>query len=532
MNIRNYNKYFHLHTISGIIITVVLYVFFFAGSFAFFKNEINNWQNDTPKGDFSTNTIDYNIIIDSIDQNYGAYSRNLSFRLNERTRSIGLNISVAQDTLSNPKAKERTFGVFDSVTKETKSYSEGYGLGEFLYRLHFLAPVNGIFNIDIGFPIGYLIAGLVSFAFLFALITGVLIHWEKIVSNFYIFRPWEKFKTVWTDLHTALGVISFPFQFVFAVTGAYFLLNYYLVTNAVVAIGYGGNNEKFQEDIGSFRTAKQEVEFKNIPLQQKVNINEYAEKTLARWENGIITSTSIQHYGDESMSITFSGKVSNNKRLTSRGEITYFPATGEFVEPHDPNVSPGYSYIFADLVYLLHFGSFGGYATRIVYFMVGIVGCVVIISGVLIWLVARDKKNVPERKRKFNFWLANIYMAICLSKYPVTALAFIAVKLNPSGGQPFIYSFYFYTWLAISILLTVRKSIYKTNRDCLLFGSLIGFIVPITNGIVTGNWIWVSWKNHYYDILLIDLFWIIVPIITLIAWKFIRNKHEQKQMTN
>jgi uncharacterized iron-regulated membrane protein len=44
MNLRRYNIYFNTHTISGIIICAILYVIFFAGSFSFFKNEINAWQ--------------------------------------------------------------------------------------------------------------------------------------------------------------------------------------------------------------------------------------------------------------------------------------------------------------------------------------------------------------------------------------------------------------------------------------------------------------------------------------------------------
>ncbi|MFE2861317.1 PepSY domain-containing protein [Sphingobacterium multivorum] len=48
MNLRRYNIYFNTHTISGIIICAILYVIFFAGSFSFFKNEINAWQKTSP----------------------------------------------------------------------------------------------------------------------------------------------------------------------------------------------------------------------------------------------------------------------------------------------------------------------------------------------------------------------------------------------------------------------------------------------------------------------------------------------------
>lgn len=75
---------------------------------------------------------------------------------------------------------------------------------------------------QVPYPYGYYLSGFVAFFFLFAILTGIIVHWKKIVSNFYLFRPMAKLKTLWTDAHTALGVIGFPFQFVYAVTGAFF----------------------------------------------------------------------------------------------------------------------------------------------------------------------------------------------------------------------------------------------------------------------------------------------------------------------
>jgi uncharacterized iron-regulated membrane protein len=69
--------------------------------------------------------------------------------------------------------------------------------------------------------IDYYLSGFVALFFLFAIATGVLLHWQKIVSNFYLFRPREKLKTMWTDAHTSLGILGLPFQFVYAVTGAF-----------------------------------------------------------------------------------------------------------------------------------------------------------------------------------------------------------------------------------------------------------------------------------------------------------------------
>src|SRR5690606_2361489 len=105
------------------------------------------------------------------------------------------------------------FFYLDTHDYSEHSYIDSYTLGEFLYRLHFLAQIP--------YPFGYYLSGLIAFFFLFAIITGVIVHWKKIASNFYVFRPMTKLKTIWTDAHTALGILGLPFQFVYAVTGAF-----------------------------------------------------------------------------------------------------------------------------------------------------------------------------------------------------------------------------------------------------------------------------------------------------------------------
>ncbi|WP_445223488.1 PepSY domain-containing protein [Catalinimonas locisalis] len=86
--------------------------------------------------------------------------------------------------------------------------------------------------------------------------------------------------------------------------------------------------------------------------------------------------------------------------------------SGEIVSEKEPFKQTSYVDGASGILYRLHFGDFGGVGLRMVYFILGIVSCFVILSGVLIWLVARDKKNVEEKKRKFNDWLGWVYLAI------------------------------------------------------------------------------------------------------------------------
>lgn len=516
MNLRRYNIYFHTHTISGIIITSVLFVIFFAGSFSFFKNEISAWQHNASNDKSLKNGFNFNAVRDTLSKKHNLYGREVSFYLPAYSRNIGVYVSESKDTVNNKGEDE--YVTMDPANFKTSKYESYYDLGEFLYRLHYLAQVNEI--ADMGFPLGYYIAGTVAFVFLFALFTGLLVHWQKIVSNFYLFRPWEKLKTVWTDLHTALGVITFPFLFVFAVTGSYFLITYPLFSEPTYALQYGGKEEGLDKDLGygSHELALQGA----VSIQP--DLNYYVERAKKEWPEAMVNNVEVINYGDRSMQVHVGGAMPTSKKFTGYGELVFDVASGKILRHKNPAEKATYNDVFDNAVYSLHFGDYGGFATKILYFLLGICSCIVIISGVLIWLVARDKNNIPEKKRKFNHWLTRIYLSVCMSMYPVTAATFIAVKFNPEGGSKFIYPVYFLLWLASSVAFLFQKDIYKICRDALLTGSILGICIPLANGIVAGNWPWICYSKQHFDILSIDIFWILTSVCTGICWVLMKKR--------
>ena len=111
--------------------------------------------------------------------------------------------------------------------------------------------------------------------------------------------------------------------------------------------------------------------------------------------------------------------------------------------------------------------------------------------------------------------------------YPITALSFIAVKVIKPANSSFIYYFYFIGWLLLSLFFMLKKDLHFINKYTLLSGSIIGFFIPISNGIMTGNWVWVSFINKQYQILFVDLFWIVLASITL--WVSFKLKQVHKK---
>lgn len=133
----------------------------------------------------------------------------------------------------------------------------------------------------------------------------------------------------------------------------------------------------------------------------------------------------------------------------------------------------------------------------------------------MIWMVARNKKHIPKKRRRFNNQVANVYMAICLSMLPVTASSFCAVKIW-GAEKGFIYKVYFLSWLVASLFFTLKKNINFTNKYCLISGGgILSILVPFCNGFTTGLWPWISYPKGFTEVLFIDLLFFFLGILSL-----------------
>ncbi|PQA56845.1 PepSY-associated TM helix domain-containing protein [Siphonobacter curvatus] len=540
MDNRKYNIYFNTHTVSGIIICAILYVMFFAGSFSFFRDDLAAWQkNESYLSQKGLIKKDFNYVLDSLSRHHTLKGRDVDFTIQRNVPGAYVSMTASHDpevqklkSKKKPEAKrggrgrrgdgDSAFFTYDFSKKKEADYATSYTMGEFLYRLHFLAQLNQVFPFRLGVPFGYLLAGIVSFIFLFALITGLLLHWDKLVSNFFTFRPWTKWKTVWTDLHTVLGVIGFPYQLVFALTGVILIFNSFLII-PYTKLFYNGNEEKIYKDLNY--GVKQEFPYARKPLQSSFDINQLVSQVQQKWERSDISLVAIRNYGDENMHVIIQGKAHTDAQLNGQGEFIYRVRDQKVMAEHSPLDTPSYIDTVKGFIYHLHFGDYGGRPLRVIYFMLGIMGCLVINSGVMIWLVARDKKNIPVRKRAFNFWTANVYISSSLSMLPVTAFAMIALLFLDKPGQPEIYHWYFYPWLVLSIYFLIRKDLDLVNRQSTFLAAVTCFLLPVLDGVVRSNWFWNTLNRQAYDILFIDVLFLILSLLSGVIWW----KMEQKR---
>ncbi len=522
MDQRRYNIYFHTHTISGIITAALLYIIFFAGSLSFFKKDITSWQ----RGESTANIPsipDYNHLLDSLALRYNMMGRDLDFYPLNGGDGTHVYMSASKDTSTvlkkdgtplDKKEQGRAAILYHFANLENPAQQHQYDMGEFLYRLHFLAPLNEV-PIRIGTPFGYLLAGITAFIYLFALITGLFLHWNKIKQNFFLFRPRANWKTIWTDLHTVLGVIGLPFHFIFSITGIILITNF-LLTTPFSHLLYNDDQAKMFEELQSTKTIT--VSYQHQPLEADFDMNTFIASTLDRWEGGKVSRIYIRNFGDQSMEVALEAKALPSVNFAGTGYIRQKVASGQILDFKSPTTDTTYIDTIRSLIYHLHFGDFGGRPIQIAFFLMGIMGCAIILSGIMIWLVARDKNIVSPHKRKFNFWTTNIFLSICLSMLPVTAFTLVCVKLAPSIDKTFIYQCFFLSWAALTSYFLLLQNLNMINRHTWILSTFTCLAVPFTNGLHSGLWISRTWEMRQYDILFIDVLFLALAVISAFAY--------------
>ncbi len=498
---RIYNIFFNLHTVSGIVISVALYIIFLAGAFSLFKEEIHDWENDVVEERVSRREIDYDRVLNFLDEEFALKGRDLQANLTGNDNSIKVYFSGRKDTVSN---NENSYYIVDSETLNLKTYENDYSLGEFLYRLHFFHQIPYV---------GIYIAGLVALFMLFALGAGLVIHWKKIVSNFYTFQPKQKLNRIWSSAHTALGVLGFPFQIVIGVTGAYFCLNFLVLAPALAL--YEGDQNKLMEDL---LPAKRYVKWENASKENIPSFNSFITESCQIWNNFEPTNFYIKNYAGSNAEYIISGNIYEDNIFNAKGRVSLSVIDNKLTVEKNP-FQTNFIEDFQSITAKLHFASFGGISIKLVYFLLSLITCFVIISGVLLWVEARNKKNISLEKRIYTTNVGHVYTAICLSILPVTAASFIFVKFLPKNiidkTIP-IYLFFFISWFLMSFYLRYKRDHYFTNRLCLLLTSIFGFLIPLSFVVTSKSEF--SFVYNSYSINLINALWLFISLLSLFIY--------------
>lgn len=505
---RMFNAMFHAHTVSGIVISFALYVIFFAGAVSLFMNEMYRWEN--PEARFESKNpslVDYDQIVFAVQKKVKGFDITAQFGLMPPTKTNPL-VLFYGNARSKEGVVERFSTYINPVTYEVMPPNEPKThMAHTLYELHYFSqiPIVGVY-----------LAGLVAFFFIFAIITGLLTHWKNIVSKFYGFTSKGKWKQIWTNSHISLGFIALPFQLVYAVTGALLCLSIFLLAPSAFLM-FNGDTAKLLKVVNPNAGYKYDPQAKK--LDRYATLNSIYKKTKELSPNSDITYLYTTNYTKEDA--TISARTDNRVGVAGDGLFIYSAKDGRLLETVDPEKKTYSAGAFGVLI-KLHYANFGGTFFKIIYFMLAIVTCYIIISGVMIWRTARDNIRYTDQQRKFHHRVTKAYLAITLSMFPALALIFLAnitVPMDFPNRAEVVNTIFFLGWLLLAVLGLFWNNYAQLNRNFIVIGSILGVLIPLANGVFTGDWLWKTFYQHQIYVYAVDITWLLIGVFGLLIYK-------------
>ncbi|MEM8507680.1 MAG: PepSY-associated TM helix domain-containing protein [Bacteroidota bacterium] len=518
---RLHNAMFHTHTVAGIVISFALFICFYCGAVALFMDELQQWENPEARiNAVDAAAVDYDKIIHKIGEKVPDFDRTGQFGMVPPSTANPL-VWFYGSKKDDEGTTTRFIATVHPATYELLSVGTEpkTHMARTIYELHFFyqIPIIGIY-----------LSGLVAFFFLFAIITGLLTHWRNIVNKFYAFTTEGKWKQIWTNGHISLGFIALPFQLIYAVTGALLGLSILLLAPSAFLMFDGDTNKVIEAvfpDVA--RTYEEDAKI----ITDGASFTSVYQKVNQAYPNNTLTYIFSRNYGKEDGTIT--ARIDDHKGISGDGSFTYAYKSGELISALEPNTKTYAEGAYGVLI-KLHYATYGGVFLKIIYFILAMITCYVILSGVMIWRTARDTKKYSDKQRRFHHRVTKLYLAVTLSLFPAIALIFIANKLVPLALPNrvfYVNATFFLGWLVLTVIGLFWNNYRKLNRNYIVLGSTLGVLIPIANGLVTGDWIWKTLINQDYYVFSVDLTWIVIGVFGLaISILYLKQKENKKDL--
>lgn len=401
-------SYSAVHTWAGVVLGGVLFAIFFMGTLSVFDREIDRWMMPGTRLPDAPAAISIDRQVRPLIAQLAAADKQWSVSLpTERTPTLLVRYQDAE-------GKNVSRHVDPSTGTAIADQGTLGGTG-FIFPFHFRLHLSWL-------DLGLWLVGLAGMAMMLLLVTGVIIH-VRIFRDFFTFRPKKPLQRSSLDLHNLAGVLGLPFHFMMALSGLVIFFSLYMPWTWKAA--YQGDNAAFTADtFGNFRRPALKAP------GSLGSIDALVAEAERRWGEGSRASFVRIANPTDAASVVEVRRSGSKEVSLSREQIYFDGASGQLLSTYESKPVARVQRFLSGI----HFTQFDDWALRWLYFLGGISGCVLIATGLLIWLESRRKQHARE-----GLAGVRVVEAIAVSAVPgimVATLAFfIANRCLPAGAS-------------------------------------------------------------------------------------------------
>ncbi len=477
-----------LHTWTGLLVGWLLLLIFMAGTASYYREEISRWMRpELPRSTVTGEVAAARAITFLQHKAPQAESWNVTLPdpRNPAMRMFWRNPeSMVKPPAEGEKRRRRGGGRFgdatvDPGTGEEVTARETRG-GDFFYRLHF-----DLHYIPVLWA-RYLV-GFCAMFMLVAIITGVITH-KKIFKDFFTFRK-DKGLRSWLDFHNVSAVMALPYHAMITYTGIVTLMFMYLPWGVNVA--YPKDEDAFFSEAFA-RLA--DIDTPTEGTATALPIQQLLDAARAEWKGAQVSGFTLYHPGGANAVIDVYQR--DGKRLSvDTPSLRYDAVSGELIE-----ASPlsGGATQTRGVMYGLHLARFADWGLRALFFMSGLIGCLMVASGVVLWAVKERPKHAKSGKIGFGLRLVDALNIGAVAGLPIAFAAYFwgnrLLPVQMAERSDAEANVFFYAWGAalLAAFIWPKRLMWAWQ---LYLGAALFALIPVLNALTTQAHLGVTLRN-------------------------------------
>lgn len=484
------------HTWIGLLISSVLFIVFFAGTLSFYRTAIDLWETAPHQAEIANPKLAMEPIVEQILQQMGDdklhHEHGIMIQLPKADHPnfwAFYEVELAQDSPAeqeHPPTENRVH-YFSAADGQLLGNQDGFTLDTFIYSLHYWLHIPHA---------GRYLVGVVTLFYFVALLSGLCIHWRKLVPNFFLFRK-DKPRQRWLDSHNVIGVMTFPYHLMYAITGLIF--NLIIVFQAAyVALLYQGDQSALLQDAG-FNFVTEEASHNPMKID---GLDALIERGRDEFNDYKPAYATVYFPGHDNALVQLMGEQGDH--LGNRSQVRYSLATGEIIyrSENSEDSAVGRGLQVAEQIHFGHFGSDDFAALlKFLFFVMGLGGCYLILSGNLLWL---DKRAAKRRQSKLGLHLVRAMSnGAFIGTIAATGAAFVAARLlapDLEDRSEWVATSFFVTLLASFIYALCDFNWHRVMTRLLWLSAALWLSTPLIDWVVFASQIQAALKAGHWSV--------------------------------
>ncbi len=460
--IRTYQS---IHTWTGIIAGLVLFIGFYAGSLTLFKPAIQQWATPSTQKLQQLELEQLNSLVQQAVKGFDKakqgfildfYANSSPMKWYEKGGGRGLRLD---DELVHASLNQQG----EIVTYQAQENE----LASLIDQLHRTAGIIGKVGHD---DLGVLILGIAAALYFLAIISGVIFLLPTLVKSFFALRTDKSTRRFWLDSHNLVGMISLPFHIIIALSAFVFAFHDPIYDGLSVAYG---DKPLFERRASS----TQVYDINKLP-----EIQQYLKKIREVAPDYELERLTFTKLSKANPSLAIELQASDQMMRGGYSDVVYMhPYTMEIEYSSVFNEDSGAYGPIVSSFFSLHFGNYAGTFGRWIYFLLGLSGAFLFYSGNLLWIEKRRVKQ-PEQKTSCRV-IAALTVGVCLGSVLGVVVSMLASKwiylyLQQANSY---YLYCYYSTFFLAIVYCLRRGPAVGAIHVLRALSLTCFAIPLTS---------------------------------------------------